>query len=327
MGIFRNAAGLVSLGFVVGCSDLAIQDSVIYQASIGEYQQALDQQELPALAEASTISYWSKPSNPTYKTTDVLFSKTFSYVVAVDNTATGTVFSLNSNAMNEEGRVAISGGIIRATRFSTNSNYSYIEAALPAGASKILIAVNFAEKSGANDISLMVNGMLFQDRKVVGTPLDFSYLQKFITSTPAGGTVLEYLVYSDFLSNSKLNVMSRYIARENSIPNVVYDPALMSGDGGTTTPVDNPQFLAAKAIIDAQCISCHKPSSSEGDLSNLTQSKALANGWVVAGSPTTSKLYYRLSGSLGPGTKDMPRNSSISASDVQIVYDWISGIK
>lgn len=78
------------------------------------------------------------------------------------------------------------------------------------------------------------------------------------------------------------------------------------------------EFLAARAIMTQNCAgTCHAyHTQSEADLK--------LQGLFVAGSPTTSKLYYRLTGSTGgPGPKDMPQTGPLQSSDVETIRTWI----
>lgn len=329
--LIAGGAILVMVLAFQNCSDFALQDQVLYEQGLLESRESLDATTLPKLLESADIGMWSKPANPTYVNVTPFLARQWSVVVAADRTVTGKIISLHSGANSDEGYVSIADGKIRAGHISTASDYSYVEANVPSGGDKMVIAATFGVKS--TEVSLVVNGIVqTATLQKTGSPTDFSYLAKTLTTTPANGQIYEYVVYGGYdtggLTNSELNVMSRYVADSNTIANVVFDPALVGG--GTSTPVEevNPLFVAAKAIIDAKCLSCHS-SSAYGDFRNLTESKALQKGFVVAGDPTASKLYYRLSGSVGgPNTgRNMPAGGTISAAEVQAISDWISSIQ
>ncbi len=335
--------GLLGAGILIlcfqNCSDMVVQDNVIYQSSLAEYQKDLDQKNLPVILSSNRIAYWSKPSNVNFVSLgNNLYAEQWSVVIAVDKaTASGTLFSFNSGTESEEGRISIVNGKIRATHVTDTNNYSYVEGAVPSVGSKMLIAASFG--TDPTQITLLVNGII-QNTSVVktGVPGVFSWVQKNIGSTSPA--VLEAFVHAapdggDTLNSGQLNVMSRYIAGENLIPNVIYDPALMAitdgGSGGTI--VADPLYVAAKAVIDAKCLDCHGSGSSKGVFANLTAAKAVAGGWVVPGNPYQSTLYDCLTGSLSgfavcpSQARGMPQNSSLSAAEVKAIADWISSIK
>ena len=320
--------GLLILCFQ-NCSDMVMQDSVMYQASLAEYEAAADKEYLPALLTTSSLSFWSKPSDVNYVNKSSVLSDSFSFVAALSRSARGVVMSVNSGTGLEEGRITVTDSTITAARYIDANNYSYIEVPLPSSGEQMVIGASFAQTAGDGDVTLMINGILqIATRLKVGVPGDFSYVLKSLTTAPSTGIVSEYVVYNTPLNATQLNVMSRYIASAESIQNVVYDPVLMNGDGsGASTTTEDPLFVAAKTIIDNKCIVCHVPNSNGGDLTNLTSAKAVSRGWVVAGNPASSKLYYRLQGSSGSGTKDMPQAGSITATEVQAIADWISNIK
>lgn len=328
-------SGLLGVVFLTlcfqNCGDMVVQDGVIYQSSLAEYSQALDQKVLPAILSSGQIAYWSKPNAVNFVTLgNNFFTDQWSIVLAVNKSATGTLFTFNSGASVEEGRISVESGKIRASRFNDASNYSYVEANLPDVGREMVIGATFG--ADPSKITLLVNGIIQNTTTVrMGTPGEFSYLSKSIG--PVAGSVIESFVYGapdrgQALDSGQLNVMSRYIASENTIANVIYDPALMTAGGDMRGPAVDLLFAPVKNILSASCISCHTPGSSGGDLTNFTAAKAVANGWVVAGNPAASKLYARLQGSLsGSLTKNMPQSgSALSAVDVKAVSDWILGL-
>ncbi|MDG0816058.1 c-type cytochrome [Bdellovibrio svalbardensis] len=334
-------SGLVGAGILIlcfqNCSDMVVQDEVIYQSSLAEYQKDLDQKNLPSILSSSGLAYWSKPGAPSYvdivTSPNLFLADKWSVVIAADRSApNGTLFGFNSGMNSEEGRISIVGGKLRAYHFSDASNYSYVETNLPTTGTKMVIAAAFGAEP--TQITLLVNGVI-QTAAIAktGVPGTFSLLAKSVGTV--SNSVIESFVHGApdtgvTLNAGQLNVMSRYIATENSIPNVIYDPTLMGSGDGSNTTVTDPLLVAAKAVIDAKCISCHNSTGSGGNLTGLTSAKAVAGGWVVAGRPDQSKLYFRLKGSLsGPSDKrDMPAGGgSISAAEVKAVADWISAIK
>ncbi|MGZ6478499.1 MAG: hypothetical protein ACXWQE_04300 [Bdellovibrionales bacterium] len=78
---------------------------------------------------------------------------------------------------------------------------------------------------------------------------------------------------------------------------------------------------AIKKIFTARCTPCHGYQSMDNDA-------LVAAGVVVKGSPSTSKIYYRLTGATsGPGPQNMPQTGSISAAEVAQIEAWITGMQ
>lgn len=79
------------------------------------------------------------------------------------------------------------------------------------------------------------------------------------------------------------------------------------------------EFLAVRTIFQNNCGgTCHSYHSQ-------TEAQLKAAGLFIAGSPNSSKLYYRLVGSDGSqGPKNMPTGGSLSSSDLAQVRYWIT---
>ena len=75
-------------------------------------------------------------------------------------------------------------------------------------------------------------------------------------------------------------------------------------------------FAASRAIFASACANCH-------DYHTKTEDQLKSDGVLVGGSPTSSKLYYRLQGAPGG---NMPQGGSISADDVKTISDWITAV-
>ena len=88
---------------------------------------------------------------------------------------------------------------------------------------------------------------------------------------------------------------------------------------GAGTVSGTPAFMEANQVIQTNCGSCHAYGS-------MNEAQLVAAGLVVAGSPTSSPLYYRIRGSSGGGNKNMPPSSTLSSSDLNLILVWISGI-
>lgn len=332
--ILMLLGGCILVLLFQNCSDFGVQEEVLYQQSLYDYQTSLDKTLLPQLLRAETLTTWGR-INQSRIVDNSLFADQVSVIVAADKSAQGNLIQVRSGAGSEESVISIDNGKIRASRLNTvGTSYSeYKEASLPTQGDKVVIAASFGAK--ASDITLLVNGLVQTSAvQQSGTPFDYSYTLKEIVTAPTQGQVYEYVVYGGDslntegkLKGQELNVMARYLASANKIGNVVFDPSLVNettdGGGGNT---ESPQFLAAKAIFDAKCTSCHQVGGNSPNLKNLTESKAVANGWVVKGNPQSSSLYYWLQGSSGSGPKTMPKGGSMSAQEVQTIADWINSI-
>ncbi|MNK19503.1 hypothetical protein D3C87_377250 [compost metagenome] len=306
------------------CSEFAMDERFIRESSLMESRDALDAASLPRLLQSTNIGFWRKTGSADFNRPTSLISEGGTLVVALSKNNQGEVLSLGtSTTKTEQMSIEVANGKVRAVRYTTADNYLYMEANVPAVGTSYVVAARFGVQ--ATDAALMINGILqTAEVKKVGTPLETFFVQRFPAVGVTGGSPVEAVIYIENLKNTDLNVMSRYIASNQGIPNVLYDPALVN-EGAVGPVAPTPEFLAAKAIIDSKCLSCHN-TNEKGNLSGLTQSKAVAMGWVVPKSPATSKMYYRLIGSAGGGTKNMPMGGSFSAAEVSAVANWINSI-
>ncbi len=88
-----------------------------------------------------------------------------------------------------------------------------------------------------------------------------------------------------------------------------------SQDKSTYADLSGP-FGVAKSIIAQNCANCH-------DFHTLSEDALVSRGVLVKGDPEHSKIYFRLVGSSGGGTKNMPTGGALSAGEVGKIYDWI----
>ncbi|KYG60969.1 hypothetical protein AZI86_18825 [Bdellovibrio bacteriovorus] len=325
-------APLMILSFQ-NCSDFSLQDQIMYEQALLESRESLDAELIPKLTTSSELRRWYKTSNNNYVNLSTVGDQ-WSVVLAVPRTSTGTLYSVRTGVGDQEGSITISAGKIQAVRSnSVGTTYSEtVEAALPASGDNMVIAASFGAKAG--EVSLLVNGKVQQTAAVVsGTPEAFTSATKILNSS---GTFGEYMIYVGDSSSSEtagklgiaeLNVMSRYIADNLSIPNVIFDPVVVGGASGGGTAEDA-KLAAVKTIISNKCMTCHGGTYSP-NLSNFTAASMVSLGQITAGNALSSKLYLRLQGSggstIGNG-KDMPQGGSISASEVQAVADWINSL-
>lgn len=328
-GLYAGSLALITIVGFQNCSDFALQDQVLYEQGLFDSQSVWDQKALPVLLEADYLTTWSKPGNSEFVNQATILANEISIIVAIDRSMTGKILSINSGT-NDDAYIEIVDDKVRAVHASTENDRAYLEADLPSVGDKVLIAASFGVAS--EQISLLLNGVV-QNAEIqkVGTPTDFPTLAKAVTPGGSNGQIYEYVIFAGAdegeLSKGELNVMSRYVANNNLITNVIFDPVLIEDEGGGSIEV-NPKFVLAKAVIDAKCLSCHSSGSSNGDFSNLTESKAIQRGLVAAKSPATSKLYYRLTeATSGPGARNMPTSGSISAAEAQTISDWINSIE
>lgn len=324
---FVGVIGLLALSFQNCGSDIRPLSQSLTQQSLFEQTSQLDQSRLPALINSKNIQLWSKNSVSSISKSP-LFADMGSVIIALGKATQGTVFSLNSGANIEEARILIKDGFVTLSHITDEKNYSALSVPLPSiDYDSFVIAASFGQSP--SELSLMINGLpQAGEVKKTGTPLNFSYLQKTLSFMDSTGNVKEIAYYYETLSAADLNVLSRYIATSSSVAGVVFDPALI-GDGSTEGSTAGPsaQFQLAKNIIDGSCLGCHN-NSNNGDFRNLTQDQYIQKGLVVAKSPSTSKIYYRLSGALGGGSNaNMPKDAAaLSADQVKAIADWINSI-
>ena len=323
--------------FFQNCSELVLQDGVMVQQSLFETQESTDLKALPKLLNSENLRTWRK-SAQNFIVNENILGNQFSIILAADSGAVGNLLTLNSGNGSEEISVQVLDRKVRLSRLnSIGTSFSeYLEAPLPTSNNKMVIAASVGAKSG--EMYLLVNGIV-QESEIVksGSSFDFSYIQKFPMSNPTGGSIAEYIIFAGDLAykegrltRTELNVMSRLVARNNNIPNVIFDPALLDDQGlDSKTPIvdQNNYFAAAKIILDNKCINCHRAGGTSPNLALLTENTAISSGLIIKSNPEASPLYNRLQGSAGPGTKNMPLNGSITSAEVKAIADWINNLK
>jgi hypothetical protein len=313
---------LLVLNFQNCGGGLAPLSGVVEQQSIAD----IDRLSLPGLL-ASTVYRNTKGSVLVNKIP--VLSETTSVILVFDRNISGQIYRFYASDSVDEARISVpSPNVIRILHISTGTNYAYADVTMPDASygNQITVAASFG--IGVNSMTLLVNGVK-QSLSIqkVGSPYDFSYVQKTVVLGGTGGTILDVVSFAEAITSLNLNVMSRYMANEQQIYNVTFDSSLINDTGTDGTIVASNEFLAAKAVIDNNCLSCHN-SSNYGDFRNLSQSQFISKGLVVAKSPATSKIYYRLTGALaGSGPANMPQGTALSASDVAVVAAWINSIQ
>lgn len=95
---------------------------------------------------------------------------------------------------------------------------------------------------------------------------------------------------------------------------------------GSYDSTGSAEFIAAKEVFRVNCTtSCHQHA-----FETQTEAQLIQQGYVVAGSPTSSSIYYRIQGSIGGPSgisKDMPTDKSFSAGDLSIIVAWINSVR
>jgi mono/diheme cytochrome c family protein len=312
------------------CSDFTVQQAILEQASLASGQSYLDSQELPVLTDPSRgpLVRWYQQGQPSKVDKVYTGADKLSYVFAADRAMTGKIFTAYSGSANaEETAVSVASGKITVSRIFTSGNSAQATVNVPASGDRMVIALRAGAQ--AEDFSLLVNGIV-QTMTITktGSPQEFSYVTKTLVAGTTGGMVYEYMFFNDRLNNAQLNSISRLIGTANSVAQVIFDPAIFADSSGSTGSTVDTKLAAAKAVIDSSCLSCHGAGSTRGDFSNMTAASMITRGFVKAGQPLTSSLYFRMKGSQGSGTKNMPDNgTTVSASQLQAVYDWISSIQ
>ncbi|WP_413290523.1 c-type cytochrome [Bdellovibrio sp. HCB337] len=319
-------ASVLVLNFQNCGGGMAPLEGVVEQQSIVD----IDASSIPRLLSSSSYVYRKTQNTETVNKTPAL-SETASAVLVFDRAATGTIYRFYASANTDEARISLeTNGMIRIWHISTGSHYAYADVPLPdaSAGNQVTVAASFG--LATSSMKLLVNGMKQNlTLQKVGSPYDFSYVQKTVVlGALTGGTLWDVATFSQSISGLDLNVMSRSMANALQVYNVAFDSSLINdtGDDGGVSG-DSPEFLAAKAVIDNNCLGCHN-SSNNGDFRNLTQSQYISKGLVVAKNPGASKIYYRLTGAAaGPGPANMPQGAAaLSAADVAAVAAWINGL-
>ncbi|AZZ38142.1 hypothetical protein CIK05_15490 [Bdellovibrio sp. qaytius] len=306
-----------------------VKEDLLSQGAILDYGLKLDSQYLSSLTTSDNISYWQQDSQVLVDNTPAIATD-WSMLAVITNTADGDLVSVNSGSGSEESRMTISGGKITLTQISNASNYAISE--FPTTGFNPTTILAFSSGPKISNAVVLVDGYLQKASTIsTGTNLDFSLLAKALEFNSS--KVKEIIFYPRALNAAELNVMSRHLALKYNLKTVVLDPAVLdnpssgggsSGGGGSG---ESAQALAAVAVINNRCLSCHS-SSNNGDFRSLTTSKAIQKQLITAGNLANSKLYYRLSGSsTAGGPKNMPMSGSIPPSEVQAIEAWILSIQ
>jgi mono/diheme cytochrome c family protein len=247
-----------------------------------------------------------------------------SVVLVTSRDATGVLYTFETDSKFDESRIELSNGVLRLTHFSTEGDYSYIEAQIPNGSGKVTVAARF----GANpeNLRLVLDGWGVDALVVtVGRPSAFG---NYLKAPELAAGVDRYLVYASKISDLELNVASRWLAAKVAGTQVGFDQKLLdvtepANEGGGMTN----EFRAAKAVIDKNCLQCHGGGSQNGDFSNQTSAQFVQRSLIMPKNLALSPLYYRLKGaSGGPGPRTMPANGQLSAADVSAIATWINSL-
>lgn len=273
---------------------------------------------VPYLTNSDDLSYWSQKAT-VRKTTALMLGDEFTIIVAVDSDSQGVILSLNSGTGLEEARISIEGSVIRLSHITDSSNFSYLETSLPEKiGNQITIAAAFGASPG--HISVQINGKRMIGKiETAGSPFSYSFLQKYWVSAFTHGNLNELMLYSYKLRHTEMNVVSRMVAASSEVYYVSFNSYLDADEVGEFA---SEKFKVARTIMNTQCVSCHS------NYARMSERNFIQKGYLSAGNPAGSKLYYRLIGSIAESeVKDMPLNGTISEADVQAIADWIQGIK
>ena len=111
------------------------------------------------------------------------------------------------------------------------------------------------------------------------------------------------------------------------------DTAGGNDTAGGDTGVPSPDFCGAKQIFNDHCTVCHSASGHKGDLDLETdpysalvgvQSAAYGQTLVVAGDPSSSLLYLKMTGQQGANGEVMPTTGALPAALTDVVKTWIT---
>ena len=83
------------------------------------------------------------------------------------------------------------------------------------------------------------------------------------------------------------------------------------------------RFSAAYNLLRERCFACHL----HGFNSLTTQQQFIDTGYIVPNNPAGSDLYKSLKGTgLPDGRQDMPQDSTLSATELATIRDWIQQV-
>ena len=86
------------------------------------------------------------------------------------------------------------------------------------------------------------------------------------------------------------------------------------------------KFKAIVPVIISKCATCHTHQGWYG----FNETDYSLNGLVTAGTPVSSKMYYRLStATTGPGPRNMPQGgtAAFTEDEVALLEDWITNFQ
>lgn len=79
-------------------------------------------------------------------------------------------------------------------------------------------------------------------------------------------------------------------------------------------------FAEVQQILASECSDCH-------NFHTLSEETLVSSGYLMAGDPENSSLFYRLSNSSGSnGPKNMPPSGALIENDLLIIFDWIESL-
>ena len=95
---------------------------------------------------------------------------------------------------------------------------------------------------------------------------------------------------------------------------------VLFGIDDSSISAGNPRFAAARTVMSARCVSCHRAFQS------YTEAQFVSIGYVVAGDAGASQLYSKLKGSGVGGEENMPPSGTLSTGELSDIRDWINAI-
>jgi hypothetical protein len=250
-----------------------------------------------------------------------VYLNTPTVLVVMETGSRGDVISINpGDRANGAFQIRATPTTIEAAYLASTTDQELVTETKPSD-SKLLVAASFGTQ--ANTTLLSINGSLSDGFSTVGSPIapSSSYHLIQLGSSTAANTFdfKRMYVFSRPLTASELGSVITYVANLEGM-SITLDPRL--GYTGPASQPSDPLFTAARNVIRSRCLNCHS------EWANLSASGFVGLGLVSPGSPLSSKLYYRLTGSQGGGgPKTMPQSGSISASEIDQISAWISGLQ
>ncbi|MEM6531039.1 MAG: hypothetical protein AAF654_00380 [Myxococcota bacterium] len=173
---------------------------------------------------------------------------------------------------------------------------------------------------GLDDLIATMNGRLLETQ-TTGEAARLGLVNRTLFLRPRKLLLRELVVYRGELDATALGVVLRDLSARHNLDGIQIDPAFDWSGHSTTDDQVTPAFTAASEVLADRCTPCH----AHAHWSRQPEEFFLSSNLVEVGNAEASPLYFRVTGSLGPGgPKNMPATGTISLSETELLADWIN---